>query len=217
MSNSPLKCLSSVAWVSGVLHDAGKYREGVQNYLRRAMNEEQVRRGEEDHSTGGGFLIEKMFPATNLSVLVQMAVFCHHGLHDCFSPEKSTIYIKERLSKKENSQNVEERYYQYIKKEDLEKRGLIAKREVAGIIQEILGFIRSKNLSVNMYGNRDFFLGMYERTIMSLLVDADRTDTACFMEQRELPNPKSDEMMQEIWEKCITYLEQYLKLSRIHI
>ena len=62
-----------------------------------------------------------------------------------------------------------------------------------------------------MYGNRDFFLGMYERTIMSLLVDADRTDTACFMEQRELPAPKSDEMMQDIWGKCITYLEQYLK------
>lgn len=61
MSNSPLKCLSSVAWVSGALHDAGKYREGVQNYLRRAMNEEQVRRGEEDHSTGGGFLIDKIF------------------------------------------------------------------------------------------------------------------------------------------------------------
>ena len=211
MSNSPLKCLSSVAWVSGALHDAGKYREGVQNYLRRAMNEEQVRRGEEDHSTGGGFLIDKMFPATNLSVLIQMAVFCHHGLHDCFSFEKSTIYIKERLSKKENFQNVEERYYQYLKKEDLEKRGLIAKQEVAGIIQEILGFIRIKNLSKNMYGNRDFFLGMYERTIMSLLVDADRTDTACFMEQRELPAPKSDEMMQDIWGKCITYLEQYLK------
>jgi len=207
--NSPLPELSSIAWLCGILHDAGKYREGFQNYIKRAMNE-PVRRGEEDHSTGGGFLVEQILPKLNLAQMIQMAVFCHHGLKDSFSIERNSCYIEERLKKIENTEKVEERYYQFFDKELLKRKCNESRQMLSGIMNEIRNFILQKNTKKNLYGNRDFFIGLYERTIMSLLIDADRTDTACFMQNRECPIPKDDKELQAIWDRSIIYLEKYL-------
>lgn len=210
MCNSPDPDLSAIVWLCGILHDAGKYRDGFQNYIKRAMNDESVRRGEENHSTAGGFLISQIAPGTNLALIIQLAVFFHHGLEDSFSWEKGTLTIEERLRKKENYKNVDERYYQFIDTKRLEEKCCEARKDLAGLLENIKKFVRLNNGKKDLYGNRDFFLGLYERTILSLLIDADRTDTACFMQQKELPAVKTEEEIQDIWDKSILFLEDYI-------
>ncbi|CUX17768.1 CRISPR-associated helicase/endonuclease Cas3 [Clostridium sp. C105KSO13] len=211
MSSSPLLNLSSLAWICGILHDAGKYREGFQNYIKRAINHEIVRKGEEDHSSAGGYIINQIFPKTNLSQMVQLAIYSHHGLNDCVSLSKGTIFIEERLNKKENTENVEAVYYQFVDENLLRNKCEEAKCNLIEILDRIKNFMLKNNKKGNLYGNRDFYLGMYERTLLSLLIDADRTDTACFMQNKALPIPKTDEDIQKVWSKSIVHLEEYLK------
>lgn len=209
-ANAPLSRLTAIAWLCGVLHDAGKYSDEFREYMERAMaDRESVRRGEVNHSTAGGFLLEKLCPRSNLAVMGEMAIFCHHGLRDSFSTEKGSVYIQKRLSDPVGA--AEERYYRYIDKEDIKEKIGQAREDLLQIMKEITDFIRQKNVRKDLYGNRDFYLGMYERVILSLLIDADRTDTACFMEQRKLPVVKSDEEVLTVWKNAASALEKYLK------
>lgn len=42
-------------------------------------------------------------------------------------------------------------------------------------------------------GDREFYLGMYERLVLSLLIDSDWSDVACFSEKETLPSRISEE------------------------
>lgn len=211
MLNSPLSTLSSLAWICGIAHDAGKFRAGWQDYIRRAMNGEPIYKGEEDHSSAGGFIINQILPKSKASEMAQMAVYSHHGLNDSVSLKNhGTIFIEERLKKKENTENVENTYYQFVDENLLRSKCAEAKCDVIRIMKEISNFIQENNSIKNLYGSRYFFTGMYERTLMSLLIDADRTDTACFTQNKILPVPKSDEELQKVWEESILQLEKHL-------
>ena len=72
-------------------------------------------------------------------------------------------------------------------------------------------FVKNKILTGKKYGSRYFYLGMYLRIALSLLIDGDWTDTACFFQNIPLSKRISQEETQEIWQKCIYNFEQYLK------
>ena len=52
---------------------------------------------------------------------------------------------------------------------------------------------------------------MYLRVLLSLLIDADWTDTACFFQDIPLSKRISAERTQEIWKECTGNFEQYLE------
>lgn len=62
----------------------------------------------------------------------------------------------------------------------------------------------------NNCGTRYFYMGMYLRVLLSLLIDADWTDTACFFQNEPLKTRIPSEEMQRIWEKTTLYFENYL-------
>lgn len=211
-ANSPLPDLSTIAWICGILHDAGKYGEEFQDYIRRAINEEEVRRGEVTHSTAGGYFIAQILPKVQpLTQMIQMAVFLHHGMNDSFSVRNRTILIEDRLEKKKTAKEIEERYYCYADERELKEKCSKANQEAQKILEEIRRFVKTYNDKKNRYGNKYFFLGMYERVLFSLLIDADRTDTACFMQKRKLPMQKNSEETTNIWRQSIRHFEKYLE------
>ena len=55
-----------------------------------------------------------------------------------------------------------------------------------------------------------FFLECIFRVLLSLLMDGDWTDTACFFQGIPLQKRMSQEKTQEIWNQCTEYFEQYL-------
>ncbi|MDD2973384.1 MAG: CRISPR-associated helicase Cas3', partial [Lachnospiraceae bacterium] len=64
-----------------------------------------------------------------------------------------------------------------------------------------------------LYGNRDFFLGMYERILMSLLIDGDRRDTEDFMAGVHTEELFSKEQLIQIWSACCENVEK--KISEL--
>lgn len=209
--NSPLSDISAIAWLCGILHDAGKFGEEFQDYIRRAINDEDVYRGEVTHSTAGGCLMERICPQKQLTQIIEMAVFSHHGMNDSFSLGSGTIFIESRLEKQKNIKEIEDCYYRFVEKEKLREMCDKANQDLKNVLGEILRFVSKCSDKKNRYGNIYFFLGMYERVLFSLLIDADRTDTACFMQKRELPIPKGNGEVTNIWKQSIIHLETYLK------
>ncbi len=54
-------------------------------------------------------------------------------------------------------------------------------------------------------------MGMYLRIVLSLFIDGDGTDTACFFQNVPLSKRISLEETQKIWNECIENFEQYME------
>lgn len=199
--------LKNMAWLTGAIHDGGKYREDFKQYINRAMREEATYRGEVDHSTGGGWLLEQFLPNLIKSEFMEMAIFCHHGIQDGINLSNGELLKYKRLEKKEQVDQVWERFFQYTEKRELDQQ--IEKIEKD--FQRMIGKIRAlTDKNSYLYGSLNFYLGMYERVLLSLLIDADRTDTARFHQQLPPFVPPEKEKLDAIWESCIREIEAHL-------
>ena len=91
--------LYSSAYLSGLLHDCGKFKKSFKDYLRAAVNGEKVHRGSVTHTfTGVQYLLnypkEKYEPWGDLvSEILAYAVGAHHGLFDCVSEDHENGFL----------------------------------------------------------------------------------------------------------------------------
>ncbi|WP_373267141.1 DEAD/DEAH box helicase family protein [Hungatella hathewayi] len=92
----------------------------------------------------------------------------------------------------------------------LEKQCKEAVDAVTEIKNKIIEFDRATG-GHSIYGSREYFLGMYERLLISLLVEGDRTDTASFMQKKSIENIPDDYEMELLWDECILHLEEHLR------
>lgn len=219
--NCSLENLSPITGLIGNFHDAGKYRPEVQEYLQKNIDGEKTHRGEVNHSTAGGYLLEQ-FAAGSMEVqMMAFPIYCHHGIADALS-ENGRMLADERLKQRENVQQVPERFYQYNDKNKLENQFCESRKRLAKILGELQKYaehidIKERNL------HKNFFVGMYERILLSVLIDSDWSDTACFM-QNERIEDRIQEVRgrEEIWAECREYFLSYMssfpkdsKLSKI--
>ena len=66
-----MKELTAISYLAAVLHDCGKYSDRFQEYIRQE-EASLFRRGEVNHSTAGGILMEELAPKTSLSEIIQI-------------------------------------------------------------------------------------------------------------------------------------------------
>ncbi|MFC0232694.1 CRISPR-associated helicase Cas3' [Vagococcus entomophilus] len=178
--------LGKTCYLTGLIHDLGKYSNAFQQYLVKAVaNSASVKRGSIDHSTAGGKLIYDICHKENkdpvsliLAELIGNAIISHHssqGLQDFITPvgEAKSVYLN-RVEKKE----IEE--YDEIKKrffrEVLPENRFLDEIELAKDELRTLFFPFEKVNSETMFYILKF--------IYSCLLDADRTDTMLFEENR---------------------------------
>lgn len=216
--NSSLEILSPISWLIGMYHDAGKYQDAFQKYMKKNMEGEKTYRGEVNHSTAGGYLLEKFAPTSMEAQMLEYPIYCHHGIADALS-ETGKMLIDERLNQKENVQQVSERFYQYCDKQDLESCFHKSRRRLTEILYSLdmyAGMLDKEERNQQ----KNFFAGMYERIILSVLIDSDWSDTACFMQNEKIE--KRIQNMQgrkEIWASCkdyfITYMSRFPKESKL--
>lgn len=221
-----IESLAPIAYLSGELHDCGKYSDRFQEYIRQG-EEAGIRRGEVNHATAGGILIEETAPLSLLSEMVQIAVYSHHGIQDTVDLETGKILIEKRQSREYLEREkieidcVKQRFYQDIGKDILHADCSAAREAAKVLIQEIKQFAAQNPAEI--YGSRNFYLGMYERMLLSLLIDADRSNTAQFMNGFAKQNSSintntdtntdndTDNNTEQIWQQCIDYFENYRK------
>lgn len=206
--NCPLAVLRNILKVTAVLHDAGKFSSPFFSYMEEIQkNGKKARRQQIDHTSAGGRIIEKMVADELLSQLVETAVYSHHGLQDCIDMETGESLSEKRSRKEIDLDAVEKRFFQTIDRESLRQCLHLAQEDVQVIRSSIHDFVCRGG--EEKYGCEEFYVGMYERLILSVLIDSDWTDTACFSNGEAWPERISEEELLKIWGRAIRCFEEY--------
>lgn len=190
----PIVELMAMAWLTGFLHDRGKYSDEFQEYLLNAVEGTgSVRRGDVNHSSAGGRIMEALMPNTLVSKMIQAAVYSHHGLRDCLSPTRGTLLFEWSDDRAGVKQAIE-RFFAICDRQKLENQCRKAAESASFIKQKIIKFEKEADHSF-AYGHREFFLGMYERLLLSLLIEGDRSDTVSFMQGKKTERIPTEQEM----------------------
>ncbi len=209
----------NVCYEAGLLHDLGKNKEEFDTYIRKSIcGNSNVKRGEIDHSTAGGQFIFKNFRKKDrlTAELIANAIFSHHGIRDIIDENGNEVFLAR--TEKENIQydEVIENSRELIEKNTPENIFRRACSEVKDIKSKITDVC---NKSGNGMEAAYFMLGCLQRFITSVLIDADRIDTAEFMTGMKFNENNDCQKIWEIYEKRLNQrLEKFKddnKISRL--
>ncbi|WP_336824615.1 CRISPR-associated helicase Cas3' [Sporosarcina sp. USHLN248] len=172
-----------LAGLAGLLHDMGKLTEQFRNYIIEAVNNPNnpPARGTVDHSTAGGkYLYQYFHQVENATPLekvavewVAMSILSHHsGLRDFISDKLSSPFLERVIYKdiKEFDLAVTAFLESYISISEYFNEAV---REINDLLQK-----RKKE------GLQAISLSLLIKFIFSCLIDADRTNTMMFEENR---------------------------------
>ncbi len=215
IQKNPIPFLENIIWLICRYHDAGKFSVLWQEYFQdNIKNPGSYTGSKEDHATAGGQLVKELFPDTVLSDIIETVIYSHHGLQDCIALEDDISLLKKRREKsaKLPIEECKEQFYKENDKKEIEHRCIAAREEWITLKNKIQNTMKSWEQS-ELYGNRDFFLGMYERLLLSLLIDADRRNTEDFMSGNDMAPALTDEELRKIWTQCRENVEN--KIAKI--
>lgn len=189
--------LGSAARLLGLLHDFGKGSEDFQRYLRGIGSRHP------SHAGLGALYVyrqwrdgEKEQLKSQTAQLLSLCIYGHHaGLPNCLSVSGDSPYLDGLRGQSEADYRQAEKnfYAEVASKESLDALFLEACRE-----------LREFGL-----GRCSFSWGMLARLMLSILVDADRWDAACFEYDAD-PYKARQEGLPD-WEMLLGRLESYLE------
>lgn len=203
--------LANIAKLAGRHHDDGKNTPEFAAYIRAAAEGKKVVRGSVIHSTHGAMLVSELasLKLSSLSFrltaeMVRTAIMSHHGLRDCLSLEGDAVFAEAAEKVTDSYESVKKVVYRHYGKNSINQEFIEACRDTRSIVASIQSLTK-QNKSL---GSLQFYLAMFTRLLTSFVIDADRTDTACFEDKRALPRPKAPDARRAMWE---TYLAHYEK------
>lgn len=175
--------LRSIVELAGILHDAGKLGTANQDDFKNILElGDKVYKHGLDHSTAGGRIALELMKEEPVSEFISTLIYFHHGMEDCINLENGQNLQERWLKKEIEYRHIKEGFFQIYDRTMLEKAGEKAVQSYQEILKKINGFVKKYDSSGKKYGSRYFYLGMYLRTALSLLIDGDWTDTACFFQ-----------------------------------
>ena len=208
--NCPLESLKNIVISETLLHDAGKLSKGFFEYMEDIRkNGEAAQKRMIDHTTGGGRILEELIGKRIITEFINTVVYSHHGLQDNIDMESGSVLFEKRHEKEIEFEIIKQRYFEIINKEVLIKYLAAAHDDLQKILKQIDDFI--KNARGKNCGSREFYLGMFERLALSVLIDSDWTDTACFYKGETHPERISAEKTQKIWKDAIAHFENHME------
>lgn len=208
--NCPLEILKNIVISGALFHDAGKLSGEFYAYMKDVLkNGEKARKRIIDHTSAGGRILENITGRGALSEFIGMAVYSHHGLQNGIEMETGTTLFEKRREKEIDFETVRQRYFQIIDKKCLVRYLVAAQADLGKICKRIDDFVRITGKKE--CGSKEFYLGMFERLTLSILIDSDWTDTACFYQNEPRPERITEERTQEIWNEFIAHFEAHMK------
>ncbi|MFR4783540.1 MAG: CRISPR-associated endonuclease Cas3'' [Pilosibacter sp.] len=204
--------LKSIVELAGFLHDAGKLGTENQADFRNILE-----RGDEahqyglDHSTAGGRIALELLKGTPVSEFISMLIYFHHGLEDCINLEDGQMLQERRLKKEIEYSCIKESFLSFMTENCWRRSESRQISHISIMLQKIGDFVKNCDSTGKKYGSRYFYLGMYLRVALSLLIDGDWTDTGCFFQDIPIEKRFSQEETQRIWKECICNFEQYME------
>lgn len=203
--------LNKTAELQGILHDMGKFCSDFDKYINRESN---FTRGEIDHAFAGAkYLSEisaqiKSRSAKIIAGYIARTIISHHGLHDWIC-ENGDSYFDWRISKSERYDEILKNSSEVFECEKIVDLLNASADEYKAFHQKLSELSQKAN---NSGQNFLFYSGLFERLLQSILIDADRTDTADFMSA--CSTEKTVEI-QNIWTAADEKLrEKYIDFSK---
>lgn len=201
-----------IAGLAGMLHDVGKYTDEFREYIIRAAENPDAppKRGSVDHSTAGGKLLYELFhtgtPSSlnwTLTEVVGNAIISHHAyLHDFLNPNLESPYLK-RVQKSDAElkefDNAKQCFFRYV----------ISEREFQQYVSKATAELELY-LTKEYAGNPESKLMYLTKFVFSALIDADRTNTRLFEENKNCdPEPNYKALFDGYYEKLMKTIDDY--------
>lgn len=210
----PLPELKNLSYLGGILHDAGKAGQENQDDFRAILKYgEKAHKHNLDHSTAGGRIAHDLAENSLAAELIGIVVYSHHGLQDCIDLETGRTLEERRHEKYIDYEQIRERFFQISDKKVLKGKFRTAEIDLSQINKKIGSFLKDNELHNRKCGNGYFFMGMYVRLLLSVLIDSDWTDTSCFSQGHPLPERILLNKTHEIWKDSIQYFENHFLLQ----
>lgn len=172
--------IETICGIAGRLHDIGKLSQKFNGYIR---GENNCRRGEIDHSFAGAKYIRELTKNDKslraVGKFIGRVILSHHGVKDWVDSEGVDNYSR-LTEKSENYEEILDNLKLFPELEITEKMLEKAAEEYSKVRQTLV------EITMNIPEKRRnkafaFYMGMFERLAESILIDADRIDTADFM------------------------------------
>ncbi|MGE6629187.1 CRISPR-associated helicase Cas3' [Bacillus sp. NPDC077027] len=205
-----------LAGLAGVLHDLGKYSEAFQFYIREAIAcpDQPPQRGSVDHSTAGGRLLYEMFHGspndryyTLLVEIVSNSIISHHSdlqdflNHKAESPFLTRVRDKDKPELKELPL-ITKRFYEQVMDE------VTFRSYVQKAVNELKQYVLSSKRSIY---EQSFYLSKF---VFSTLIDADRTNSRLFEENRQTVKPvQIDQLFKTFHQRLLSHLDTFQSTS----
>lgn len=194
---------ADISRTAAVLHDVGKVAQQFQTYLLS----DDGHRGDVQHARQGAFVVNDFFESKGeieeiAKEILELAISKHHGgLPDCIDESGNRAFL---LGFMESDKSNEKYAYQEIKR-GLNGLALDLQSNFRGSAEDIACFLKKiKSLRLSK-DSIYFYLGLLVKLIYSRLVDADRTDAACF-ETRKQYRPNAVD-----WQNLISRLDKNMR------
>lgn len=184
--------LSATGYLTGLLHDCGKFTDEFDDYIIRASNNEQVRKGSVIHTFAGvRYMLEQFYSPGKQSLsdiaaeIIAVCIGSHHGLIDLWD-ERHQSGFEHRLKHQPayDQQAIASFFEECATQNEVEQLFNAAEQEVQVFFQHKLSACARKRKELC------YALGLLVRLLTSAIVEADRTDTRCFMDS--LPFPQNN-------------------------
>ena len=199
--------LSSFAYLIGVLHDLGKCTKEFADYLDwcRKNPGDNSRKGTVDHSSAGGQFLMQRYARRGDSALLTvhiaaLVIFSHHaGLMNYLGEDGVSDFLQRMEKQKVPEADLSYYFTHVISESDIDKLFEEAVREFSALDVKIISYAAEGS---EMYY---FGWGMVHKLLLSMLVDADRLDSAEF---------ELGEQQTRAWDMATIWAEFSDKLER---
>lgn len=217
--------IGNIAYLCGVLHDAGKCTEEFNNYIEAATSGANVEKGSVIHTfTGVGMILSQYHSQYNDNInnnayrnltaeLIAIAIGSHHGLFDVYNSECKSGFDHRLKKQPDYDKKAAVNYYnECVSKTDIDalfRKSIQEIEKIYGQISELVCNTPDTDQIEEML----FYLGILERLLLSALIEGDRRDTAEFMSDAgvRFMDVRSVDLT-DIWEKAQEHLLKKLDM-----
>lgn len=199
--------LKSTIRLAALLHDAGKNCDEFLKYIKKTAEDPgSVKKGSVTHSTAGAIIVNDLAGKTKAEIfaseIIRHAIISHHGINDCITPEGRSVF-DHRHEKQQGMEDIYCEVYRYLPEDEIKELFNKSVAELALVVRRIAELVNEKKI-----GTKSFYWGMLERLLLSLLIDSDRTASACFA--KNIPPELIKSPQEYLWDDLIEKLEGHL-------